>query len=288
MMKAKFWIWALVMILVALAPSFAWAEARFPTERGAVTDDADVLSESMRKDMGEFATLAQARASVSVRVATVHFLDGLGVQDYANQLFRRWELGENGFLLLAAAGEDSFAAASGAGFKKTVSDSNVQLLLSTSGFGSLLKEQQYDDAFGRFFVAFRQSLGKQFSVDMDSQRLFAAYQEGVEPAYRPTATPRVDSAPQAAQVPRSSLTDVWNNVTSRFDSRAYESNARQKARESEGMSFGGMVVLGILIWLVFGGSKAAKGGRRILGCGCGPLGWIFSLLGVSRLLGRRR
>jgi len=156
-------------------------------------------------------------------------------------------------------------------------------LLSTSGFGSLLKEQQYDDAFGRFFVAFGQLLGKQFSADMDSQRLFTAYQEGAEPTPRPAATatpPPREPTPQDHQVPQIDLLV--------FSATVYENNAKQKARENEGQSFGGLVVLAILVWLVFGGNKAARRGRRMMGCGCGPLGWILSLFGISRLLGRRR
>lgn len=282
------------MILVALVPSFAWAEARFPTDMGVVTDDAGVLSESMRKEMEAFAALAHTRAGVKVQVAVVHFLDGLAVQDYANRLFRHWEMGENGFLLLAAVGEDSFATASGEGFKKAVSDHNLHVLLGTTEFGRLLEEQQYGDAFGRFFAAFGRLLEKQFSVDMDSQRLFTAYQEDMEPTPIPAAPALADTVPEIPKAPEvpdrvpSFIPDVLNKAINRFADREYENNARKKARENEGLSFGGLVVLAILIWLVFGGSKAAHRGRRVMGCGCGPLGWIFSLLGVSRLLGRRR
>ena len=283
-MKSKFLVWALALILVMLAPSFAGAEARFPTDGGTVTDEAGVLSEPMRREIEAFAALAHARAGIKMQVVTVHFLDGLNVQNYANQLFHHWELGEKGFLLLAAVGEDSFATASGEGFKKTASDRNVQLLLGTLGFGRLLREQQYEDAFGRFFAAFGQLLGKQFSEDRDYQRLFTAYQEGAEPTPRPPATPPPpEPAPQAPQPPRPP-----QRVPSIFSAIVYENNARQKARENEGLSFGGLVVLVILIWLVFGGNKAARRGRRMMGCGCGPLSWIVSLFGISRLLGRRR
>ena len=107
---------ALAAVLVAMAlliPALALGEARFPADRGAVTDDANVLSQAMIKEIGEFQTLALARTGVRVRVAVVHFLDGLDAQTYARELFVRWGMGLMDLLILGAAGEDSFAAVSG-------------------------------------------------------------------------------------------------------------------------------------------------------------------------------
>ncbi len=180
---------AIVVAVLLLAPALALGEARFPIDRGAVTDDANVLSQEMVAQIQEFQSVAESRTGVKVRVAVVHFLDGLDAQAYASKLFTRWNMGEEDFLLLGAAGEDSYGIASGQEMKRSFSDNNAQLMLSSSGFGEQFKDQQYDAAFGKFFVAFGQMLGRQYSVDMGLDKLFTAYQSGASVAQVATPTP---------------------------------------------------------------------------------------------------
>ncbi|NLV58916.1 MAG: TPM domain-containing protein [Clostridiales bacterium] len=270
---------ALAAVLVAMAlliPALALGEARFPADRGAVTDDANVLSQAMIKEIGEFQTLALARTGVRVRVAVVHFLDGLDAQTYARELFVRWGMGLMDLLILGAAGEDSFAAVSGAEFEQTISDNNIQLLLSNSGFGELFKAQQYETAFGKLFAALAQTLGKHYGADMDLGSLFAAYRSGAQATPKPSR-PNVSSY----------VSSLWDSVMDDIDDKVegYASYHERRERESRGLTPAGWVLLFILIGLVFSRSDRARRGR---GCGCGPLGWIFGLLGLNSLFGRRR
>lgn len=281
--KTNLWktLLAALLLAVLLAPLGALAQARFPADRGAVTDDADVLSQAMLREIAEFQSLAQARTGVNLQVVMVHFLDGLDAQAYAKELFLRRGLGPSDLLLLGAAGEDSFAVASGSQFKETISDNNMQLLLTTSGFGELFKAQRYEEAFGKFFVAFAQTLGKQYKVDMDLGRLFAAYQPTAQatPAPRPT-TPSSGSYFSA----------LWDSIRDEFDDSAeeYRDYHERRERENNGLTPAGWVLLVILIGIVFSQSDPMRRARGRGGCGCGPLGWIFGLLGITTLFRRRR
>ena len=59
--------------------------------------------------------------------------------------------------------------------------------------------------------------------------------------------------------------------------------ARQQAeREDRGLSWGSIIVIGLVLSMVFG----KKDTRR--GCGCGPLGWIFGVFGLSKFFGWRK
>ncbi|MCG5236198.1 TPM domain-containing protein [Xanthobacter oligotrophicus] len=92
--------------LVLLAGAPARAELTFPPLTGRVVDAAHVL------DAGTLATLdaklaaQEAKATDQVVVATVPSLQGTSVEDYANRLFRFWQIGQakknNGVLLLVA------------------------------------------------------------------------------------------------------------------------------------------------------------------------------------------
>ncbi len=269
-------LWAMMMVLVLLTPAAALGQARFPADRGAVTDDASVLPESLVANIAEFQTVALSRTGVKVQVAVVHFLDGLDAQTYAQELFARWDLGENDFLLLGAVGEDQYASASGTQLKKTWSDNNAQLLLSTSGFGELFKKQQYEQAFSQFFVAFGQTLGRLYSADMNLNGLFSAY----------GAT---QATPAPAGTRQSFVSSLWNSIQEGFDDSAmgYVDYHEQREREQGGLSPAGWVLLIVLIGIVFSQSDPARRARKTMGCGCGPLGWIFGLIGIGKLWRRR-
>ena len=116
-MKKK--ICALLVLTLALCWSLAaFAAVRMPENRGALTDDANVLGTLTAKDVMAYASRVEEETGVKLHVALVNFLDGMEVKTYARQLFQRWELGGDDLLLLGAAGEDSFAAVMGSNVEK--------------------------------------------------------------------------------------------------------------------------------------------------------------------------
>lgn len=270
-----------LLLAVLLTPMLTQAQARFPADRGAVTDDANVLSSVMIQEIGEFQSLVQARTGVELQVVVVHFLDGLDAQTYAREMFVRRGMESSDMLLLGAAGEDGFAVASGVQFKENISDNNMQLLLTTSGFGELFKAQRYEEAFGKFFVSFAQTLNKQYGVNMDLGGLFAAYQSGAQPAPTPRPT-----APGVG----SYFSSLWDSIRDDFDDNAEEYRDYHQRREKEegGLTPAGWVLLVILIGIVFSQSDPVRKNRRRGGCGCGPLGWIFGIFGITSLFRKRR
>ncbi len=282
-MKTKLFVFALLVVLLCglMLPGLALSGARYPTLAGAVTDDANALSQTLVSDMAKFQSLAQADTGVVPYVVIVHFLDGLDAQTYANELFARWKLGDNDFLLLGAVGEDTYACAMGKGVK--FSELNAKNLLASSGFSQLFKSQHYDEAFGKYFVAFSDMLGKQYSVNLRLGQLFSAYQTGTQ-ATAPAAT----SKPNWTAF----VSDMYGEFLDRFDTNAkdYEDYHQQRKEEGNGLSAGEWIILVIIIMIIVSQTdpvrKARKKGRS--GCGCSPFGWIFGLLGLNALFGRKR
>ena len=275
----------LVIALLPLGSAMA-AAVRYPDLRGAVTDDANALSKEAAADIASFQSSAQASTGVKVYVAVVHFLDGLDAQTYANTLFSRWGLSDNDFLLLGAAGEDAFASAAGAAVKTKLTDSNTQGLLFTSGFSEAFKAQQYDMAFGRYFVAFTDMLNKQYAASLSLGKLFADYQ------------PETKSAPKAAasRLPvAATISDTWKLINQNIDEtvREYDEYHKRREREKTGMSSGGWIVLILLFLLIFRRRKytGRTYQRRRYACrknGCSPIGWIFGAFGLGMMFGKKR
>lgn len=284
-MKRKFFVVMITVVLITamFMPASSLGEARYPALRGAVTDDANVLAQSVSSDIAAFQALAFARTGVTVHVAIVHFLDGVDAQTYANTLFARWGLGEKDFLLVGAVGEDGFASASGKELKQKLNDSNAQGLLFTSGFSELFKAQQYDAAFSKYFVAFSDMLGKQFDEDIRLGKLFSDYQAEAQETPKPT---------ENANKWTSFVSEMWGGFNESIGKnvRDYDAYNEQRERESNGLSPSGWVVLALLAILIFGHSdpvRKARGRGGCMGCGCSPLGWIFGAFGLGALFGKR-
>lgn len=284
---------ALCLLMILLPLSMAFGQARLPMERGVVTDDADVLSAQTVSDIQKYAEEVESETNIDLYVATVHFLDGLDAQTYADRLFKSWRLDEDSMLLLGAAGEDTFATSMGTDVKKKLGEKNAEnLMFTSSSFSTLFKSQQYDMAFGKYFIALNALLNKQYDTSIKMKNLFKSAQEQTATTQRPE---KIESTFEFGS-------QLWDEVMGAIEDNTqdYQVYHQERARRSgNGMSAGGWIVLAIIAMIIFNQRPSAKRSRRShqnnnrrSGCGCSPLGWIFSLLGLNVLIdsifGRRR
>ena len=85
----------ILLLIVLLGAAVAWAaEPVFPALTGRVVDDADVLAPDAKARLaGDLAAHEQATGD-QVVVATVRSLQNLSIEEFANRLFRHWQLGD--------------------------------------------------------------------------------------------------------------------------------------------------------------------------------------------------
>ena len=121
----------LAILCALIAPAVAqWpaipATAEFPALTGRVVDDANVLDAATRETLQQKLAAHEAKTGNQIVVATVKSLNGSSVEDYANRLFRRWQLGQrgtnNGVLLLHAPAERKVRIEVGYGLEGTLTD----------------------------------------------------------------------------------------------------------------------------------------------------------------------
>ena len=122
----KRWI-AGLLALMLLLPSAALAVS-YPAQRGAVNDDAGVLSEQTAADIGQLNTAARS-ADISFVVATRHFLGGADAQAYCDGLFEAWKLDRKTVLVLLVIGEERYAVAVGQGVRDMIGQEQINSLL---------------------------------------------------------------------------------------------------------------------------------------------------------------
>ncbi len=112
------------------------ASAEYPALSGRVVDDAGVLDAATRESLRAKLAALEANTTHQLVVATVKSLNGNSVEEYANRLFRRWQLGtrakNNGVLLLHAPNERKIRIEVGYGLEGTLTDAITKFIIANA------------------------------------------------------------------------------------------------------------------------------------------------------------
>ena len=143
---------ALLLYLSLALPAFAVVE---PSESFYCADYANVLSDSTEQMICVYnGALEWECQGAQIVVVTVNYLDGMGCDEYAYQLFNDWGVGSgeynNGMLLLLATQENKAWLAYGLGFQSRLSTKDVNRMLNKY-FWKDFDAGKYDSAVSRLF-----------------------------------------------------------------------------------------------------------------------------------------
>ncbi len=126
---------ALLAALFALFTLDAFAQS-FPPLTGRVVDAANLLKPEERASLEAKLKAHEDRTSDQVVVATIRSLEGTSIEDYANRLFRAWQLGQkkndNGVLLLVAPAERKVRIEVGYGLEGALTDALSKVIIATA------------------------------------------------------------------------------------------------------------------------------------------------------------
>ena len=284
MKRMRSFLSILCTLLCVLLCASAFAAPRMPELRGIVTDDANVLTVDAVALFTEAAETLEAAYHLKLRLVIVHFLDGVPVQRYTDELFTLRQADEETLLLLCAAGEDCCALHYGSKVSSMLGASNLDRLLSDSGMVSQWQTQRYDQSV----YSYLQSLLELCKRQNGGQTVYtlptpAVPQVNVTSQFDANGVWNGLSATEAAS-------DTWNSL---HESAEQAAQRETEEKSSGGLSFGEWLVLIVLVLIVFSQSNPLRrararrnGSYRRYGCGCSPLGWIFSLFGLNVLIDR--
>ncbi|MDQ8758292.1 TPM domain-containing protein [Sphingosinicella sp. LHD-64] len=115
-----------LLILLALLLAHPAGAQTFPPLSGRVVDAADLLQPDQEAALDAKLAGLESATSRQLVVATVPDMQGYPIEDYANGLFRAWQLGQrnanNGALLLVAVGERRVRIEVGYGLEGILTD----------------------------------------------------------------------------------------------------------------------------------------------------------------------
>ncbi|MCH5286405.1 MAG: TPM domain-containing protein [Christensenellaceae bacterium] len=249
----------LLAALLCLPTAIALAGPRYPDKQGAVTDAAAVLSASTVQDLRKLAEEFHDEDTAELYVATVDFLDGWTLSEYAAGLREKWWLGDNDLLLLMVVGEDKFGFFGGSYVNRKLSTSAQQKLLSTS-FEAPFLRQDYDGAIAALMPALATEVGKAWNESIDISGLFGT-----------VSASSLFTEHDWLVRPVEHVYNIERHVE-RFAESAIDT----------GFSLG-KVILTVFLLLVIFGNRGKRRGREGCGCGCMPFSSLLAGWGLWKL-----
>src|SRR6266571_7568040 len=121
-------------LALLLWTAIAAAALTFPALTGRIVDQANVISGETRSAIEPKLVDLEAKSGIQLVVATVKSLEGREIEPYANELFRKWQLGEktknNGVLLLVAPKERRVRIEVGYGLEGTLTDALGKVIIT--------------------------------------------------------------------------------------------------------------------------------------------------------------
>ena len=128
----------LIFVISLLSVS---AAANIPEHTGRYANDfANVLTPQTEEYINKTSKSYDEGNGMQIVVATVETLDGSSVEDYANDMFRKWGVGDkdknNGILILLSTGDRKVRVEVGYGVEGDLNDAKV---------GRIIDEEAYDD-----------------------------------------------------------------------------------------------------------------------------------------------
>jgi uncharacterized protein len=118
----------LIFLIILMLSQYAFAEDIYPspTEVFFVNDFAGVISDDTERQIAEMGKELEAKTGAQVVLVTLDTLDGEDIENYANELFNKWGIGQkgedNGILILNSVGDRLIRIEVGYGLEGAVPD----------------------------------------------------------------------------------------------------------------------------------------------------------------------
>lgn len=119
-------LYIIIMAILLLVPLVATA-LDVPYLTGRVTDNAQILSDSMRSSLTDRLKTHEERTGNQIAVLTLPSLEGESIEEYAVKVFEEWKLGQkgkdNGILVIVVPNDRRMRIEVGYGLEGTLPDS---------------------------------------------------------------------------------------------------------------------------------------------------------------------
>lgn len=145
-----------------------------PTSDFYVNDYADVLTEETEEYIIAKNKELEKKTGAQIVIVTVRSLDDRTIEEYANELFRKYEIGDkeknNGILLLCSTGDRMFRIEVGYGLEGCLPDGKTGRI-QDEYIIPYLKENNYDDGIRNGFTACLKVIANEYQISISTEEI---------------------------------------------------------------------------------------------------------------------
>lgn len=153
----------LLMLLILSFSTFS-----MPKPYNFVNDFSNVVNEATEKELNDIGKTIKEKTGADISVAVVDSLDGKTVDEYANELFRTWGLGDkeknNGVLLLVSTGDRKIRIEVGYGLEGVLNDGKTGAILDEFVV-PYLKQDNYSEGVKNGYLAIAKEVAKEYGIE---------------------------------------------------------------------------------------------------------------------------
>lgn len=139
-----------------------------------VQDSAQVLDENALFAIQQISETLQNKTSIEMAVVTIDNLEGLSIEDYAEQLFNLWGIGkkdkDNGVLILFSLQDRKVRIEVGYGLEAILTDSRSKRIIENQGI-PYFKEKKYATGLYQMSFSTAEFLSKSMNINLDLAHL---------------------------------------------------------------------------------------------------------------------
>lgn len=138
-----------------------------PNSNFYVNDNAGILSSDTEQYIINTNVELEKKTGAQIVVVTVKSLNGMSIEEYANELFNNWQIGDetknNGLLLLCSYGDREFRVEVGYGLEGKLPDGKTGRM-QDQYIIPYLKENNFDEGIKNGYSAFLKEVADEYGV----------------------------------------------------------------------------------------------------------------------------
>lgn len=156
------------IIFLLLVFTLSFSSFSMPKAYNFVNDFSNVVDDNVEKELNDISKNIKEKTGAEISVAVVESLDGKSVEDYANELFRDWAIGDkeknNGVLLLVSTGDRKIRFEVGYGLEGALNDGKTGAILDEFVV-PYLKKDDYSKGVRNGYLAIAQVVAKEYGLE---------------------------------------------------------------------------------------------------------------------------
>lgn len=169
-MKKSTRLLASILAVLLMLSMQVYAKPELPKPVGYANDFAGVLRDETEKNINSLGKQLQDQTGAQVVLVTIDTLGGESIEDYANDLFNTWGIGQkdkdNGILMLYANKERLLRIEVGYGLEGAVTDIKTARIREDN-IKPYTKENDFDRGFYSGYNALVQEVAKEYDVRIE-------------------------------------------------------------------------------------------------------------------------